>query len=602
MINKDTLFDKYGKYVAWISLAVLYILCFKVVIQSGYMFDDMWNYIERGLAINNDVKVSDLVLGDMNIWWHRGRFLVFSFYCDYAVGFVPLVVYKFMLVTAMFLDGIVIAGIIKELTESKVLSYLCVIMFPVMISFRATYYTGVYAFHGLVQLCFLFTFFSVYCYIKYRKTNKVNYQVISCISLFVALGLYEVSYVLCICFIIALICLDGWDYVKKNIWKSIKTGLPQIIVMFTWIVFNILIKLFATSSYDGITPNLNLGKIISTFLKQCSGGIGFGAAATDFIENGRSFWITFIKENVDLVQICGYLLFFIVFLCTVLYVKDKYNKKLISIVWIGISLIVLPSLLIAVSVKYQDSVEWFKGYIPAYFASWGFAILAAVFVVYVGRKIKSRKVFAVFNVVMAVLFTSVFIFDNIVGIYSAADADSFYQNDVDTMWDAIDAGLLKDIDMDYALDVSDSIYSFDVYYTNRAYATWLLRKNNIYGWDDIYKEKLKSTELNDLYNKMESEGFKVINHRNKSYAMLADCNDLQLSLDEDGYDYKVYSDSVNLFIYNDIPLIISFIDIDGEIGQININDSNIISEGRYGKVYHIEFDKNIDACTISVGE
>ena len=84
--------------------------------------------------------------------------------------------------------------------------------------------------------------------------------------------------------------------------------------------------------------------------------------------------------------------------------------------------------------------------------------------------------------------------------------------------------------------------------------------------------------------------------------MLADCNDLQLSLDEDGYDYKVYSDSVNLFIYNDIPLIISFIDIDGETGQININDSNIISEGRYGKVYHIEFDKNIDACTISVGE
>lgn len=64
-----------------------------------------------------------------------------------------------MLVTAMFLDGIVIAGIIKELTESKVLSYLCVIMFPVMISFRATYYTGVYAFHGLVQLCFYLLFF-----------------------------------------------------------------------------------------------------------------------------------------------------------------------------------------------------------------------------------------------------------------------------------------------------------------------------------------------------------------------------------------------------------------------------------------------------------
>lgn len=602
MTSKDGWFEKYGKYMIWAGLAVLYLFCFKVVIQSGYMFDDMWNYIERGLAINNDVAVSDLVLNDMNIWFHRGRFLVFSFYCDYAVGFIPLVLYKLMIVAAMFLDGIFIAGIIRELTESRILAYLCVILFPAMISFRATYYTGVYAFHGLVQLCFFFTLCAVYCYIRYRKTNKVIYQVISCISWFIALGLYEVSYILCVCFIIALICIDGWDYVKKNFWKSIKTGLPQIIIMLAWLAFNGILKLFADSNYDGISPNLEFGKVISTFFKQCSGSIGFGAAAIDFIENGKNFFIEFIKENVGFVEIVGYVFFFAAFLFVVLYVKDKEIKKLTAMVWLGISLIVMPSLLIAVSVKYQNSIGWFKGYLPAYFGSWGFALLAAVFVVYMGRKIKNKKTFIIFNVIMASIFTIIFTFDNIVGIYSSADADAFYQDDVDTMWDAMDAGLLEDLDMDYALDVSNSMYSLDVYYTNRAYATWLLRKNNVYGWDDIYKDKLKSAELNELYDKMQEEGFKIINHRNKSYAVLADCNDMQLQLINEEYNYKIYSDCLDIFIYNDIPLIMSYTDIDGKTETLNINENNMIREGRYGKVYHIELDNDIDICTISVGE
>ncbi len=118
----------------------------------------------------------------------------------------------------MFLDALVVSGIVKELSKSKILTYLSVIVFPAMISFRATYYTGVYVYHGLIQFCMLFTLLAVYLYIRYRRTEKIRYQVLSCISWFVALGLYEVSYVLCVCFIIALICIDGWDdvYADKN--------------------------------------------------------------------------------------------------------------------------------------------------------------------------------------------------------------------------------------------------------------------------------------------------------------------------------------------------------------------------------------------------
>ena len=64
----------------------------------------------------------------------------------------------------------------------------------------------------------------------------------------------------------------------------------------------------------------------------------------------------------------------------------------------GAVLIVMPSLLISISVKYQREVDWFSGYIPAYFGSWGIAILAAVLIITLGRKINNKKLFVVFNV------------------------------------------------------------------------------------------------------------------------------------------------------------------------------------------------------------
>ena len=73
-------------------------------------------------------------------------------------------------------------------------------------------------------------------------------------------------------------------------------------------------------------------------------------------------------------------------------------------------------------------------------------------------------------------FTCMFAFDNIVGEYSVQDVNVFYQNDVDTMEDSIEAGILDDIDMKYVLDTSYSTYTLDPGYAHRAYSTWLKRR------------------------------------------------------------------------------------------------------------------------------
>lgn len=594
----------YRKYLMWVSIAVLYILCFKLVITSGYMFDDMWSSVDMGVAINNDTTIAGIVRGDIIRWvTSYGRILIFSFYSDFVLNYLPLIVYKAMIVGLMFLDGFILGGIIRELTGSERLTYLTVISFPAFISLRATYYTGVYAFHGLVQVCLLMVLLAVYCYIRYRRTNKVRFQIISCIFWFIALGTYEASYVLCFCFIVALICIDGWDYVRKHFWKSIRTGLPQIIIEIIWCVANVTARLLASGDYDGATPNMSAGKIVSTFFKQYSGSVGLGAAITDLYQLSFSEWLEFIKINIGLSEIFSYILMFAIIIVVLMYIKDEKEKNLRWMVLFGIILLVMPSALISVSVKYQKEVEWFKGYIPAYFGSWGLALVVAVAIVYVGRKLAgNKKTFICFNVAMASLITIVFAFNSIVGSYSVQDADNFYQNDVDTMKDSIDAGLLDDIGMEYVLDTSYATYTLDPGYTNRAYTTWLKKKNNIAGWDDIYADKGESAALNNLYDTMKMDGFKVLNHLTKWYVVLADCNNLQLSLTEDGYNYKVYTDSIDIFLYDYFPDSFSCLDAQRNKVTVYVSDGNVIKTGRYGKVYHFSFSEDIDINSIVIGD
>lgn len=114
-------------------------------------------------------------------------------------------------------------------------------------------------------------------------------------------------------------------------------------------------------------------------------------AVAELFNGDSGFWMNFIRNNIGIAEILSYILFFAAFLFVVLYLKDKEKNKLTGMTWLGVTLVVLPSTLIAISSKYQESIGWFRGYLPAYFGSWEFAIIAAVIVVAIGRKIKSRK-------------------------------------------------------------------------------------------------------------------------------------------------------------------------------------------------------------------
>ena len=99
---------------------------------------------------------------------------------------------------------------------------------------------------------------------------------------------------------------------------------------------------------------------------------------------------------------------------------------------------------------------------------------------------------------------------------------------------------------------------------------------------------------------MKSKGFKTTYHINNSYTVLADCNDLILTLDKDGYDYKAYTNSLDIFLYDETPMILTCKDINGNKVSKDLSGADYISSGKYGKVYHVDFDKDIDMHSIAM--
>lgn len=596
MINK-----KYSKYIMWAAIAVLYILCFMIVLRSGYAYDDMWTHVERGMALNEGNPYLYYYKASIHRWtFVVGRIMIFSYYCGMVVNYLPLAVYKLMIVTAIFLDALVLGKIIKELTGSEKLMYLCCTLFPAVVSLQTSYFSAMYGFHALVQFTMLFVLLGTYLYIKYRKTQKIRYQVLSCVCWFISLGMYEVSYVLCVCFIVALLSLDGWNYVRKHFWKSIKTGLPQILVMLAWLIVNLIVRHNASADYAGSSPNFDIVSIVRTFLMQCSATLGLGDAFSEFIQYNIWYWISFTKEYVGLLQILTYIAFFAAILFVLFKVKDIEHKKLTGILWFGIVLIVFPAMIIGVSSRYQEEIYWFQGYIPEYIQSWGLALIAAVIVMSIGEKLKNkRKLYIAFNLVAAMGFSMVFVFDNIVGASSVVDINSFYQNHYDTMQDSIDAGLLDDIGLDYVLDVEYAPYNFGAYNTGQAYATMMLKKCNVIGWDDLHTTDDDDNIIrNDMYDKLNGN-VKIITHHSKTFAALAQCNGYEAKPITDVYEYKAYSSDMNIFIYRNVNKGFNYKDIDGNTKYFDLSDAKIVKESGKGIIYHINFDKDIDVNSIS---
>ena len=392
-----------------IGIFTFYLIYFFVICQSSYSADDLFNANAKAVDYMQGDSVLKLTMRQMKIWMDVGRFFPFSNYVYLLFAYVvpTRFSYKLLIVLTVYLNNLLFAKCIGKITKSKEISYITMMLFPMCIQLTSDFDSALYCFHMLMQLVLMWSTISLLFIFRYldkiekgvKKIGNYWYLIASALSLCLAVGTYEVGYIMA-----AFIGLGVWAYTGK-IGKALKVLIPDIIAYILMLYGNYWFRTnAATIGYDGISINFDIEKIVLTFVKQCYSTIPFANLIAARIQNaGYSTKILLSKFRVrDIVMIILYLAIIItVYILINKKLKDIKNLKFVF--FTGCALYVFPGLLISFVGRYQD-MYWGEGHLSNYIQSFGLLLILITIIIKIFRNSKPnvKRVMAIILVCISV--------------------------------------------------------------------------------------------------------------------------------------------------------------------------------------------------------
>ncbi len=405
--------DRKVDMILHVLLAVFYGLTFRILLQSGLSADDMWNSNVWAYPYTGEGSIWQDISSQFNLWLHVGRFFPISNLapCVYALC-TNILTYKLAILIAVYLDNLVCWLLMYRLTDSRWMAYLYMLIFPVLIQLTPEFDSGLYCYHLLIQTVVLFGLLAIYGWVRYLDTGLRRYLMVSAVSMLLALCTYEVGFVFVIPF--------GYlGYKKlKNGKQILFRGLPVWCVILAVGLWNVIIRiLFKEASYGGIEVTWDLRKIWITFCKQCSTCIPLGRYigsyyADGFFTDQYTYSWKALAGMITLPDLAAVLCFLALYLGILLGNKKEngdidngkthageHGKRTMDsamirmIAILGGMIWLLPGVLIAISDKYQNSLGWFAGHLPAYMQSLGFTMVVTALIVAWADRISNPHVY-----------------------------------------------------------------------------------------------------------------------------------------------------------------------------------------------------------------
>lgn len=374
-------------------------LCLSFILGTGFIGDDAYNSQINGVIISEGVSITNKFILVTKGWiLGAGRFFPLHWYPIFFYHFTQSEIILKSLNILIIATGISILGmLIKDLLHSYRAGLVIVVISPALLQVRA-WHDPILSFSSLIPLLFLYLSISLYYFNKYLNTEKIRFLWIS--LLFHAIGLltYEATYLFFIIYL--FIAIDH----SKKLWPGILKSLPIIFLSFVVIGISILLKTKLNSDFNNTYPGANVAfnaqKIYKSFIIQLTAGLPLSY----HLNTDLTTIIGAFKPNV-LARSCAITL---VFLLSIWGINTPPSSRHKLLVLIGACLIILPSLIMALS-GHQDeliAVGYGYGYIPVYFEYFGYSIIFVISIIYLLGKIKSellKKCFIFF--IAAIIFS-----------------------------------------------------------------------------------------------------------------------------------------------------------------------------------------------------
>jgi hypothetical protein len=352
--------------------------------QSGFFFDDIFNSLTSGSLVYSGKTVWVLVMEQLLLWASNGRFYPLSVIIGSPLWEVcdTLFKYRFVHLFFVFANAVQMYILLLNICRSHVYPSLVIYCISLVFQFNARW-DPITSFGPLNQLV-LFFVLSAWIFLQYYYvTGKKYFLLFTSIAQIMALCTYEVAIV-----VIPGLMVLSWFY---------KDGRPQafrisafLFIPITVAYFFIYAYFFMTKTvhYEGTT--VGFSKVITTFIAQVASAFPHAFWKNKILSS--SFEISFF--------LCFFAIFLIIGWKIFQYVsKEKFTQfnylpnRYFLIFLIGLSLIITPSLLVAISERYQNIVTYGDPYIVVYVSYWGAAILLALFLQKLLRLISGKHTF-----------------------------------------------------------------------------------------------------------------------------------------------------------------------------------------------------------------
>lgn len=348
-------------------LLVWYIWVLYPLLETGFVGDDAYNSQIKGTLILSDATLLERLTSEIKGWLiGAGRFNPIGWIYTWSLYYLTnsFLIVKSIAMGVIILSSIFFFMIIKKIEIDKLFLLLGILIMPTIMQFRQ-WHDPIISFTFLIPLVTLFSFISIYSYIRSFDKFEIKWVSISILFFILSLLTYEVSYFfLPIYFAIFL-------FYKKTRFDFILISTFIILLVAHYILCKISLD-YKSSAYPASQIHLNWGDLWRAYKYQ-------------FISGFPLTWrLAKNIEHVKIFPLIGYQTYIFSILSIILYYifnKWQYkvykNYKLIIIGLLLIFLIPLPSALSGHQSEISSAGPGY-GYITVYIQYFGVAVMLLV--------------------------------------------------------------------------------------------------------------------------------------------------------------------------------------------------------------------------------
>jgi hypothetical protein len=373
----NTIYKSY--IISSLLVIVLCIIVLSPMINSGYISDDALRSLLKGQLLESNQDLQTYVYKDIKNWMFlNGRFIPLAFLIDAFLFVNNLFLYKISLLAIVVTNVVLFAYFVKLLTNSGTMSLLAISGLPLFFQFRL-YHDPILSFGWGQGMIFIYTFASLIFLVRYLKTGKKLFLILSASFYLVDLMTSEMTYVFFIFHFLIIYFVSG----KKNLTNIIKVGSLFFLSVIVISGISIYLRHTFQQGYEGTRIGFDIVSYFMTLLRQCFAAVPFSY----FIIDPHNIFVnkfTFLKGNIFLPLVSLVIGYFILFAIILNGTKKEgvpvAKKNIILIFLLGMLIIVLPGGTVSLSSKYQREIIWGIGYLPVYISYFGLSLVVSTLI------------------------------------------------------------------------------------------------------------------------------------------------------------------------------------------------------------------------------